>query len=58
MKAPTKKKPETPIPAAQAKENLNVKTYVENLKQRVNELELIVEDVVIKLNRVADRMCL
>jgi hypothetical protein len=56
VKPTPKKKVETPIPAAQAKQSLKVKTYVEKLELRVNELELILEDVVNKLNRVADRM--
>ena len=56
MKAPTKKKVETPIPATQAKESLKVKTYVEKLELRIDELEIILEEVATKVNKVADRL--
>ena len=56
VKPTPKKKIETPIPASQAREGLAVKTYIEKLEQRINELELIMDNVVNRINKVADRL--
>ena len=56
VKPAIKKTTEVPISASQARESLEVKTYIEKLEQRVSELEFIVSEVVHRVKKVADRL--
>ena len=56
MKPTLKPKVNPPIPTVTAKENPKVQSYIENLKTRLNEVELRLEDAEKKIKQVANRM--